>query len=140
MKRRLGTSTRCDGLWYMDQRGGDATLTISMCGGLEATMMLPYCRLGHLSFDSLSRLIPELMKKVDKNKLVCDACEFGKHTLFTYSSIGLRSVKPFALIHSDVWGPCLVISVSALKWFVIFIDCYSCMTWIFMIKHKSDVL
>ena len=71
---------------------------------------------------------------------MCDACEFEKHTRSTYSSIGLRSYEPFILIHSDVWGPCSVTSVSGFKWFVTFIDCYTRMTWIYMMKHKSEVL
>lgn len=71
---------------------------------------------------------------------MCDACEFGKHTRSTYSNIGLRGYEPFILIHSDVWGPCSVTSVSGFKWLVTFIDCYTRMTWIYMMKHKSNVL
>ncbi|CAD6223427.1 unnamed protein product [Miscanthus lutarioriparius] len=71
---------------------------------------------------------------VDKTKLVCDACELGKHTRSTYPSIGLRSCEPFMLIHFDVWGPCSVTSLSGFKWFVTFIDCYTRMTWIYMLR------
>jgi transposase InsO family protein len=43
------------------------------------------------------------------------------------------------LIHSDVWtSP--VVSISAMKYFVTFIDCYSRMTWIYLMKQKSEVL
>jgi hypothetical protein len=69
---------------------------------------------------------------------VCDACEFSKHTRSTYSVVGLRSCEPFILIHSDVWGPCPITSVCGTKWFVTFIDCF--MTWIYMMKHKSEVI
>lgn len=76
---------------------------------------------------------------MEKNKLVCDACEYGKHTRTSYVSRGLRSTSPFVLIHSDVWtSP--VVSVSGMKYFVTFIDCYSRMTWIYPMKHKSEVL
>ena len=109
-------------------------------GGIEGEILLHHRRLGHLSFESLSQLYPDLFKRVDRSKLVCDACEFGKHTRSTYSSIGLRNYEPFILIHSDVWGPCSVTSVSGFKWFVTFIDCYTRMTWIYMMKHKSGVL
>ena len=44
------------------------------------------------------------------------------------------------LIHSDVWGPCSVTSVSGFKWFVTFIDCYTHMTWIYMLRGKHKVL
>ena len=101
--------------------------------------MLLHCRLGHISFDIMSRMFSEQMCKVDKCKLLCDACEFGKHTRTSYVSRGLRSVSPFILIHSDVWtSP--VVSLSGMKYFVTFIDCYSRMTWLYLMKHKSEVL
>jgi hypothetical protein len=70
-------------------------------------------------------LHPVMFKGVDKIRLVCDACEVGKHNRFIYPSIGLCSCEPFILIHSDVWGPCSVTSMNGAKWFVTFIDCYT---------------
>nr|CAE75905.1 OSJNBa0088I22.18 [Oryza sativa Japonica Group] len=49
------------------------------------------------------QVFPDEMSKVDKSKLMCDACEYGKHTRTTYISRGLRSILPFVLVHSDVW-------------------------------------
>jgi hypothetical protein len=37
-------------------------------------------------------------------------------------------------------GPCLVTSLSGFKWFVTFIDCYTHMTWICMLRGKHEVL
>lgn len=71
---------------------------------------------------------------------MCDACEFGEHTQSTYKAIGLLSYEPFILMHYDVWGPCLVTAVSGAKWFVTFIDCFTRMTWIYMMKHKNEVI
>jgi hypothetical protein len=102
--------------------------------------MLLHHRLGHVPFESMSKLYPEPFKGVDKGTLVCDACELAKHTISTYSSIGLRSSEPFMLIHSNFWGPCSITYVSGFKWFVTFIDCYNRMTWIYMLKHKDEVL
>jgi transposase InsO family protein len=98
-----------------------------------------HCRLGHLPFDTMAKVFPEIMSKVDKRKLVYDACEYGKHTRSIYVSRGLRSISPFMLIHSDVWT-CLVISISGMKYFVTFIDCYSRITWIYLMKQKNEVL
>jgi transposase InsO family protein len=87
----------------------------------------------------MCKAFPDIMSKVDKNKLVCDACEFGKHTRAFYISRGLRSTLPFVLVHSDVWtSP--VVSISGMKYFVTFIDCYSRMTWVYLMSHKSEVL
>ena len=54
-------------------------------------------------------------------------------------SRGIRSVSPFMIIHSDVWtSP--VVSISGMKYFVTFIDCFSRMTWVYLMKHKHEVL
>jgi hypothetical protein len=43
------------------------------------------------------------------------------------------------LVHSDVWTSPVVL-VSGVKYFVTFIDCYSRMTWLYLMKHKNEVL
>jgi transposase InsO family protein len=140
--KRLGTGVRCNGLWYLDRRKTDEAICVALSAVAneeEAKVMLLHCRLGHISFDIMSRIFPDEMGKVNRQKLVCDACEFGKHTRSSYVSRGLRSVAPFMLIHSDVWtSP--VVSVSGMKYFVTFIDCYSRMTWLYLMKHKNEVL
>ena len=45
-----------------------------------------------------------------------------------------------ALIHSDVWGPFPVSTTSDHHWFVIFVDDYTRMTWIYLLKHKNEAL
>jgi transposase InsO family protein len=140
--RRLGVGVRHKGLWYLDRHETDDALCTALtvvAGDDEAKVILLHCRMGHMSFDTMSKIFPEEMKKVDKEKLVCDACEYGKHTRTSYVSRGLRSTSPFVLIHSDVWtSP--VVSISGMKYFVTFIDCYSRMTWIYLMKQKSEVL
>jgi hypothetical protein len=48
------------------------------------------------------------------------------------------SLKPFELVFSDVWGPAPE-SVGRQKYYVSFIDDFSKFTWVYMLKHKSDV-
>jgi hypothetical protein len=133
----IGTGVRHNGLWYINHENSALTVAIE---GIEEEIILLHCQLGHVSFESLSKLYPDVFEKVDKSRLVCDACELVKHTRFTYTSIGLCSCEPLVLIHSDVLGPCSVTSVSGVRWFITFIDCYTRMTWIYMLKHKSEVL
>ena len=104
--KRLGTGVRHKGLWYLDRRRADdasCTALTAVASNDEARAILQHCRLGHMSFETMSKIFPEEMKKVDRGKLVCDACEYGKHTRTSYVSRGLRSMSPFVLIHSDVW-------------------------------------
>jgi hypothetical protein len=51
-----------------------------------------------------------------------------------------KSMVPFDLIHSDVWGPAPVPTASGIRWFVIFIDDCTRMTWLYLLKHKDEVL
>ena len=55
----------------------------------EDDILLQHRRLGHLPFENLKKMEPSLFNKVDLNKLVCDVCEFSKHTRSTYKSLGL---------------------------------------------------
>jgi Integrase core domain len=83
-------------------------------------------------------LYPSLYEKA-KQKLVCNTCEFGKHTRSSYISSGNRSSSIFDLIHSDIWGPCSTPTMNGYKYFVTFIDCFSRVTWLYLMKNKSDV-
>ena len=98
----IGTGVRCDGLWFINHE--ETALTTAVEEDVKEILLL-HRRLGHVPFESLSRLHPDAFKKVDRSKLLCDACEFGKHTRSVYPNIGLRSCEPFMLIHSDVWVP-----------------------------------
>lgn len=106
-------------MWYLGRSKTDEPICLAplaIASEDEATIMLLHCRLGHISFDIMSRMFPCEMNKVDKRKLVCDACEFGKHTRTSYVSRGLYSLSPFVLIHYDVWtSP--IISMSGAKYF-----------------------
>ena len=67
----------------------------------------------HTSYGVLIQVYPHLFGKVDKTKLVCDACEFGKLTKSSYSSPGHRSSPAFDVIRSHVWGPRSTSSLTA---------------------------
>ena len=43
------------------------------------------------------------------------------------------------IIHSDVWGPSKVTTLGGSHWFVTFIDDCTRMTWVCLMKSKSDV-
>jgi hypothetical protein len=75
-------------------------------------LLLLHHRLGHPSFAAMSRSYPLLFNACPRESLICDACEFAKYTRFLYPSLGLRSNKSFDVIHSNVWGPCEVHSIS----------------------------
>jgi transposase InsO family protein len=51
----------------------------------------------------------------------------------------IRVLIGFDLIHYDVWGPCFTNSMNGYRYFVTFIDCFSHVTWVYLMKNKSEV-
>ena len=50
-----------------------------------------------------------------------------------------KSDVDFALIHSDVWGPSPMTTSSGPRWFMLFINDCTRMTWLYLLKRKGDV-
>ena len=50
------------------------------------------------------------------------------------------STNIFDLINSDVWEPSSVSSIGGSRYFVVFVDDYSRYSWIFNMKHRSELL
>ena len=123
--RKLGEGIRRRGLWNLDREKsemlGYSAVLAAVQGDKEIKAMIHHCRMGHISFDKMIRVFPDVMSGVDMSKLKYDACEYAKHTRSSYVSKGLRSIAPFTLVHSDVWT-CPSISISGMKYFVTFID------------------
>jgi histone deacetylase 1/2 len=98
-------------------------------------------RLGHAS----SRVVQQVLSRHslpvihESNKArVCDACQQGKSHQLPYPKSTSVSAGPMDLIFSDVWGPAPS-SISRYNYYVSFIDDYSKFTWVYMLRHKSEV-
>ena len=48
--------------------------------------------------------------------------------------------KPLELVHFDVWGLALITSINDFQYYILFVDEYSKFTWLYLLKHKSNVL
>jgi hypothetical protein len=69
---------------------------------------------------------------------VCDACACAMAHQLPYQLSSSTSSVPLPLIFSNVWGP-VIESFGRKKYYTSFIDDYSKFTWIYLIRHKSDV-
>ena len=54
------------------------------------------------------------------------------------STINKRASAPFELVHYDVWGPCLVFPFIGFKYFVTFVDDFSRVTWLYLMKSRYE--
>jgi hypothetical protein len=69
----------------------------------------------------------------------CDSCLRSKLVHHVPKPVLDKAKNTFDDIHSDVHGPLAVQSLGGKKYFVTFIDENSPYTWIYFLRHKSDV-
>ncbi|KAL0323577.1 UNVERIFIED_CONTAM: Retrovirus-related Pol polyprotein from transposon TNT 1-94 [Sesamum angustifolium] len=70
----------------------------------------------------------------------CEACLQGKqHKKPFPSGTSWRTKAVLELIHTDVCGPMRTPSHEQNRYFILFIDDYSRMTWVYFIREKSEV-
>lgn len=82
-------------------------------------------------------MFPSLINKSALN-FQCEICQLSKHVRNSYPKQPYKSSKPF-MIHNDVWGPSKINNMSGAGWFVTFIDNHTRITWLFLMKEKSEV-
>lgn len=99
-----------------------------------------HVRLGHPNRNKLSALVKSnLISSSSHNLQPCSSCLLGKLSRIPLVSVEHKSSSPFQIIHSDVWGPAPVKSFHGHSYFVLFVDDYTRFTWVYFLKHKSDV-
>jgi transposase InsO family protein len=127
----IGVGHESQGLYYLS-----APTTPIACSAVESSHII-HQRLGHPSLQKLHLMVPSLSKV---SNLECESCQFGKHARsFFPDRVNKRAASPFALVHSDIWGPSRVVSCLGYQYFVTFIDDFSRCTWIFLMKNRSDI-
>jgi hypothetical protein len=94
------------------------------------TIWLWHRRLGHLSFGYLRKLKPHFFPTVNDSKFQYDTYDLAKSHRIPYLPSLNKSSISFAVIHSDVWGPIRIPSISKVCYFVTFIDECTRMTWV----------
>ena len=103
-------------------------------------------KLGHLSLNQIKKLHQmnnlEGLKDEDfKEKIDCDVCKRGKKIRKKFDKKNEKRTKERGeIIHSDVCGPITPKTHGGNKYYVSFIDDYTRMSWVFMMKKKSEVV
>jgi transposase InsO family protein len=133
MKRMIGGGFVKDGLYYFQP---SSTLIPSALHSTNSPYQW-HCRLGHSSSVNLKHLVPTLPTFSNFN---CETCELSKHHRATFK---LRTDDPclhlFELVHSDIWGPACTIGLCDARYFVTFIDDHSRLTWVYVLKDRSQL-
>jgi transposase InsO family protein len=145
-KEKIGSGKRSEGLYYLEgnsQNSKGKALAHSMNDGLQAKNIEEiwqwHKRLGHPSFSYLKRLFPSLFSYCNISDFKCETCVMAKSHRVSFPLNNNRVDAPFSIIHSDVWGPAPFPTNKGMRWFVTFVDDCTRMTWLYFLKHKSDV-
>ncbi|KAK9159402.1 hypothetical protein Syun_005743 [Stephania yunnanensis] len=99
-----------------------------------------HLRLGHTSTKKLRTLVSGGLLGISKfESFNCVHCQLAKQPASSFSLNESINNTPFGLVHSDVWGPAPTSTVNGYRYFVLFIDDYSRFTWIYFLKHRSEI-
>jgi hypothetical protein len=104
-----------------------------------------HLRYGHLNFKSLSNLKSNCMvnglPEIRVPKDMCRNCLVGKQSRKSFvDHIAMRAKDKLDVVYSDVCGPFDTESLGGNRYFVSFVDEYSRMMWLYLIKTKDEVL
>ena len=96
-----------------------------------------HCRLGHPPLPLLKKLYPQFSCLSSLN---CESCQYAKrHRVHLSPRVNKQASAPFELVHSDVWGPCPVVSPTGFRYFVTFVNDHSRTTWLYLMKNHLEL-
>ena len=68
-----------------------------------------------------------------------ELCQYAKlHHVHLSPRVNKLAFAPFELVHY-VWGPCLIMSFIGFKYFVAFVDDFSRVTWLYLMKTRFEI-
>ena len=77
---------------------------------------------------------------MSKENFDCVSCQLGKQPTLPFNTSESMSTDVFDPIHFDVWGPFSVSNIGRSRYIAIFVNDYSRYSWIFHMKHRSELL
>jgi hypothetical protein len=109
--------------------------------GIIPSSLLWHVIFGHISYDIICLLrkngvssFPTISRKLKQ----CDACILGKHNKRPFHDYTSRACTKLELIHYDLCGPILVPFANGKKYIMTFINDYTRMCWVYLLKYKSQ--
>jgi GAG-pre-integrase domain len=111
-KKVIGRGIKRGGLYHLeDLRIGETNLSKGNSQA-ETKIWTWHRRLGHPSFSYLNKLLPSLFADSKISDFQCEICIKAKSHRVPYKPSLNKCSEPFDLIHSDVWGPSPITSIT----------------------------
>lgn len=110
---------------------------------IDDSTRLWHARMDHVNYFSLKmmsgRELVEGMPKIAIRTQPCEGCLMGKQTRSPYTSCtSYRANKRLELIHGDLCGPISPPAPTGNRYFMLLVDDYSRVTWVFLMKTKYE--
>ncbi|KAJ8737188.1 hypothetical protein PYW07_000459 [Mythimna separata] len=99
-------------------------------------------RMAHLNMANVRKLESCAMCITITNKdvdTVCIPCCEAKQTQLPFPHSGFRANALLEIAHTDLCGPIETPSAGGGKYFITFIDDYSCKVYVYFLKRKMDI-
>ena len=101
-KQIIGRGRESGGLYILDPVVSKPTVCFRVTTPFET-----HCQLGHPPLP----LLKKLCQFFSQLSLDFESCQSAKHHRLSYSPrVNKRVSAHFELVHSNVWGPCLIVS------------------------------
>ena len=111
----------------------------------EEEAWLWHKRLGHVNFKAMQLMsknhMAHGMPLVNQPNEICDGCLMSKQTRKPFPTKSNFSAKTaLELIHLDLCGPIFPSTPAGNRYFMLLVDDYSRMMWVYMLKTKDEAL
>ncbi|KAI9197977.1 hypothetical protein LWI28_007873 [Acer negundo] len=144
-RRMIGLGKQRDGLYYLVALAtkqaviNSSTLTNRpTCNLTISSTDLWHNRLGHASFSRLHYIAKNYLNFLAESNNACHICPLAKQSRLPFHPSVISSIKPFEIIHCDIWGRYRHPSLSGAYYFLTIVDDYTRFTWIFLMRHKDE--
>ena len=96
-------------------------------------------QLWHRKFAHPSELVlSKLFPMFCQSPLKCETCHFSKSVRLPFGTFAFKTCRPFEMVHTDVLG-LTIESMDGYKFFIIFVDDFTCTNFLYLMKSKSEV-
>ena len=99
--------------------------------------------MGHIKFDNIGKVcnlgaVRNLTNIRKPSNPMCRHCQLGKQTIIRFKTKEYPTSKPLELVHTDLCEPTRTKSLQGESYFMVFIDDFIRMAWVFFLKEKSE--
>lgn len=129
-----------DGVYKLDLRNTPAP----KCLIARESALLWHRRLGHINTKDLTKMKNGSVEGVDYKdsfkvtKSNCTVCCQGKQPRLPFPT-GTRATAVLEIVHADVCGPMETQSIGLSKYFLLLVDDYSRMSFVYFMRQKNEV-